>query len=94
MPVLLLMSTFLAGALMRQKMEDTAGGMGLFVLGVMALIAYSILTYQDIVSFGGIYSCYMPKLLRFNLLDYLWFLPGVGLLGMMCYKQFTLKLYS
>lgn len=94
MPALIVLSTFLAGAFMRQKMEDEAGGMGLFLLGMLALIAFTFLTHYDITSHGQVYSRFMPKILRTSTLDYLYFLPGVGLLGMLFYKYFTLKHYS
>lgn len=94
MPALLLLATFLAGAFMRQKMEDENGGMGLFVIGILALIVFSLITYQDIATTGGIYSRFLPKILRRSLLDYLYFLPGVGMLGMLFYKYFTLKHYD
>lgn len=93
MPALLLLSTFLAGALMRQKMEDESGGMGLFFLGIVALCLFAWLTKYDILSTGGVYSRYMPKLLSYSLLDFIYMLPAVGVGGMLCYKHFTLKNY-
>ena len=94
MPVLILLSTFLAGAFMRQKMEDESGGMGLFLLGMLSLVAFAFLTQYDITTHGQVYSRFMPRILRTSTLDYLYFLPGVGLLGMLFYKYFTLKHYS
>jgi hypothetical protein len=70
------------------------GGMGLFFLGILALILFSFLTHMDIERVGGIYSQFMPKLLRPSMADYLYMLPGIGIAGMMFYKFFTLKHYS
>lgn len=94
MPFLIILSTFLAGAFMRQKMEDETGGLGVFVLGILALLVFAFLTFQDIKTTGGVYSRFMPKLLRYSLLDYIYLLPAVGVLGMLFYKYFTLKHYS
>jgi uncharacterized membrane protein (DUF485 family) len=94
MPTLMLLSTFLAGALMRQKMEDESGGMGLFFLGVLALAIFAWMTHQDIATTGGVYSRLLPKLLRASIDDYVYMLPAVGMIGMLCYKQFTLKHYN
>lgn len=94
MPVLLLLSTFLAGALMRQKMEDDQGGMGLFFLGMIALAAFAWMTHHDIETTGAVYSRFLPKLLRASVDDYVYLLPAVGMIGMLCYRQFTLKHYS
>ncbi|MCE3235766.1 MAG: hypothetical protein K0Q50_1946 [Vampirovibrio sp.] len=94
MPSLLLFSTFLAGALMRQKMEDETGGLSLFVIGILALMVFSVLTYEDIHRLGGIYSQFMPRFLVPTMEDYVYMLPGVGIAGMLFYKYFTLKHYS
>lgn len=94
MPTLLLLSTFLAGALMRQKMEDETGGMGLFFLGMLALVVFAWLTQHDIRSLGGVYSRYMPKMLPHSVLDFVYLLPALGVVGMLFYKYFTLKHYS
>jgi len=93
-PALLLFATFLSGALMRQKMEDDNGGMVVFALGIMALIAFAWMTRLDILHTGTIYGGFMPKPLSYTLLDYILMLPGVGLLGMLAYKYFTLKHYG
>lgn len=94
MPLLLLLSTFLAGAFIRQKMEDEIGGMGLFVMAVLALLVFTLLSYYDMTTHGGVYSRMMPKILPYSAQNYLYFLPGVGLLGMLFYKYFTLKNYG
>lgn len=94
MPVLTVVCTFLGGTLIRQKMEDEVGGMGLFLLAMVALTLFAGLTYWDIHCAGGIYSRFMPKLLRSSVLDVVWLLPGTGLLGMLFYKYFTVKHYS
>jgi hypothetical protein len=94
MPALLLFGTFLGGVFIRQKIEDDNGGMALFFLGMVALIIFSILTHMDIEKVGGIYSQFMPKLLRPSIASYIYMLPGVGLIGMMFYKFFTIKHYS
>jgi hypothetical protein len=94
MPLLLLLATFLAGALIRQKIEDEMGGLGLFSLGILALAVFSFLTYCDIHTFGGVYSSFMPKFLLHSVTDYVFMLPGVGIIGMLAYKAFTLKHYS
>lgn len=98
MPTLLLLSTFLAGALMRQKMEDESGGqtggMGLFFLGIAALFAFVWLTQQDIQMTGRIYSHWLPTPLRPSVSDWLLMLPLTGIFGMLFYKFFTLKHYS
>lgn len=94
MPSLLLLSTFLSGALIRQKMEDEAGGLALFVLGIVALMIFSAVTFEDIHRLGGIYSQFMPRFLVPTMEDYVFMLPGVGIAGMLFYKYFTLKHYS
>jgi hypothetical protein len=95
MPTLLILSTFLAGAFIRQRIEDEArGGMGLFFLGVVGLAVFAGLTALDIHTSGGVYSRLMPKLLRFDMHRYVMMLPAVGMAGMLCYKHFTLKHYS
>lgn len=94
MPLLLISGAFFGGVFIRQKIEDEMGGMGLFFLGMLALIIFSILTHMDIEKVGGIYSQFMPKLLRPSMADYLYMLPGIGLVGMLFYKYFTLKHYS
>lgn len=94
MPGLLLFSTFLAGALMRQKMEDEDGGMVLFFLGIVGLLAFAWMTQHDIDTLGGMYSRFLPKLLRPGLEQYVYMLPGVGIVGMLFYKYFTIKHYN
>lgn len=94
MPGCLLASVFLAGALMRQVMEDAQGRMGLFVVGVLALGLFSWLTHLDIQGHGGIYSQWMPSPLRSDMQPWLMLLPGVGLLGMLMFKYVALKNYG
>lgn len=94
MPVLTVVCTFLGGTLIRQKMEDETGGMGLFLLAMVSLVIFAGLTYLDIRYTGGVYSRFMPKLLRPSVLQVVWLLPGTGLLGMLAYKYFTIKHYS
>jgi hypothetical protein len=94
MPVLLLFSTFLSGAFIRQKMEDEHGRMGLFFLGILALAVFAWLTQLDIDRLGSVYSHFFPKRLPTRLEDYTLMLPAVGMLGMLCYKQLTLKHYQ
>lgn len=79
---------------MRQKIEDETGGMRLFVVGIIALILFALLTYQDIHAIGGVYSRFMPKFLSVTIGPYIYMLPAVGILGMLAYKHFTLKHYS
>lgn len=93
-PTLIIISTFLAGALIRQKMEDEMGGMGLFTLAILSLILFAWLTYQDVHTIGGIYSRFMPRFLTEDLSDFIYALPAVGILGMLVYKHFTIKHYS
>ncbi len=94
MPSLLVLATFLGGALIRQKMEEEEGGMGLFFLGLMGLMVFAWLTWLDINGSGDMYSRYMPKLLKPSMADYVFAIPGIGLVGMLFYKYFTLKTYS
>lgn len=94
MPSLLILSTFLSGALIRQKMEDETGGMALFIIAIFALIIFSVLTFEDIHKLGGLYSQFMPKYLPQTLDAYVFMLPGVGIAGMLFYKYFTIKHYS
>lgn len=93
-PGLAILSTLVAGALIRQRMEDELGGLGLFTLAIIALMLFSWLTWQDINTIGGVYSRFMPKFLPFELLDYIMALPAVGIVGMLAYKYLTLKHYS
>jgi len=93
-PSLMGISIFMAGALIRQKMEDDLGGMGAFILAILALILFSALTYYDILTIGGVYSRFMPRFLNEELTDFIYALPAVGIMGMLAYKQFTLKHYS
>lgn len=94
MPSLLVLGTFLGGALIRQKMEDEEGGMGLFFLGMMGLMVFAWLTWLDINDPGAMYSRFMPKLLKPSLSDYVYGIPAIGMVGMLFYKYFTLKTYS
>jgi hypothetical protein len=94
MPLELISGAFLGGVFIRQKIEDEMGGMGLFFLGLLALIIFSFLTHMDIAKLGGVYSQFMPRLLRPSVGDFLFMLPGIGLVGMLFYKFFTLKHYS
>lgn len=93
-PALLILSTFLAGALIRQRIEDAMGGMGLFVLGILALCLFAGLTFHDIQKVGGVYSQLMPSFLLPSVESYVYMLPGVGVMGMLFYKYFTLKHYN
>jgi hypothetical protein len=94
-PALLMLGTFLGGALMRQRMEDEpGGGMSLYLVGMAALCLFSWLTLHDIDSFGALYGQFMPKLLKPGLALYAYLLPAVGMTGMLFYKQFTLKHYN
>jgi hypothetical protein len=91
-PILLLISTFWAGALSRQMMEDKPGGMRLFVLAILAFSLFAWLTYYDIQNGGGLYSQFLPRFLTARSLSSVYMLPGIGILGMLFYKYFTLKL--
>lgn len=93
-PTLLLLSTFLSGVLIRQKMEDESGGLGLFTLALFALLLFGWLFYQDIHTIGGLYSRFMPRFLTTDVDSYIYALPAVGIFGMIAYKQFTLKYYG
>ncbi len=93
-PTLLLFSTFISGVLIRQKMEDESGGLGLFILALLALLLFGWLSYQDIHTIGGLYSRFMPRFLTTDVDSYIFALPAVGIFGMIAYKQFTLKYYS
>jgi hypothetical protein len=93
-PTLMGISIFMAGAFIRQKMEDDFEGMGAFILAILALIVFSALTYYDIQTIGGVYSRFMPRFLNENLIDFIYALPAVGIMGMLAYKQFTFKHYS
>lgn len=94
MPALLVLATFLGGALMRQRMEEEQGGMGLFFVGLIALALFAWLTLQDINDPGLMYSRFMPKMLRPSMADYVYAIPAIGMFGMLFYKYFTLKTYS
>ncbi len=91
MPTLLLISTFLGGVFIRQKLEEGAGGLGLFVLGILGLCLFAYLTDLDIHRLGGVYSRFLPVHLRLGLVPFVYLLPGVGLFGMLFYKFFSLK---
>lgn len=91
MPTLILFASFLGGALIRQKIEEGSGGMGLFLLGIITLIVFAGLTWQDIMTPGSIYSQFLPKRLAHDLLNYVFMLPCVGMFGMLFYKQFSLN---
>ncbi|WP_303674610.1 hypothetical protein [Vampirovibrio chlorellavorus] len=93
-PTLLLLSTFIAGVLIRQKMEDESGGLGLFTLALLALLLFGWFSYQDIHTIGGLYSRFMPRFLTTDVDSFIYALPAVGIFGMIAYKQFTLKYYS
>jgi hypothetical protein len=93
-PTLLLFSTFLSGVLIRQKMEDENGGLGLFALGLLALLLFGWLSYQDIHTIGGLYSRFMPRFMTTEVDSFIYALPAVGIFGMIAYKQFTLKYYG
>ncbi|WP_373533148.1 hypothetical protein [Vampirovibrio sp.] len=93
-PALMGLSVFVAGVLIRQKMEDDLAGMGAFIVAILALILFAALTYQDIQAIGGVYSRFMPRYLNEDLASYIYALPAVGIVGMLAYKQFTLKHYS
>ncbi len=93
-PTLLLLSTFISGVLIRQKMEDESGGLGLFTLGLISLLLFGWLSYQDIHTIGGLYSRFMPRFLTTDVDSYIYALPAVGIFGMIAYKQFTLKYYG
>ena len=86
MPTLILLAAFLAGVLMRRRMEAETGGMGLFALGCLALITFAVMSHQDILTTGGVYSHWMPELLRAGVLHYTYFLPTAGLLGMLFHR--------
>jgi hypothetical protein len=94
MPLQLVGGAFLGGVFIRQKIEDEMGGMGLFFLGLLALVLFAFVTHLDVEKLGGVYSQFMPRLLRPSVGDYLPMLPGIGLVGMLFYKFFTLKHYS
>lgn len=93
-PGLLLLSTFISGVLIRQKMEDENGGLGLFTLALFALLLFGWISFQDAHTVGGLYSRFMPRFLTSDVDVYIYALPAVGVLGMIAYKQFTLKYYD
>lgn len=92
-PTVLLGSTFLAGAFMRQTSEDVRGGLGQFIVAIFALALFAYLTYLDLQTTGGVFSKFMPKALSSSLFDYIYAIPMVGMLGMIFFKYFTLKNY-
>lgn len=93
-PALAILSCIIAGSLIRQRIEDELGGMGLFTLGIIGLILFGWITYQDVHTMGGLYSRFMPRFLSIELTDYIFAFPAIGVMGMLAYKYFTVKHYS
>jgi len=92
MPVLLAFSAFISGVFIRQKVEDNGrGGLLRFSVGLVGLLVYAYITYLDIHQLGGVYSQYMPMFLRPPIVALIYALPGIGFLGMVFYKYFSLK---
>jgi hypothetical protein len=91
MPLLLTLGTFIGGVFIRQQIESGSGGLTGFSLGILGLLIFAGLTYGDMHQPGGLYSRYMPQFLRPGLVVWVFALPGVGFLGMLFYKFFSLK---
>lgn len=91
-PTLLLGSGFISGILIRHRIErGGSNGMGLFLMGILSLIGFSYMTYHDIHTLGGLYSHWLPRPLSYAIQDYVWFLPGVGVAGMLFHHFFMLR---
>lgn len=93
-PALAIISCVIAGAFIRQHSEDERGGLGIFTLGILALILFAWLTHQDIHAVGGLYSRFLPRFLPVELDTYTFAFPAFGLIGMLFFKYLSLKHYS
>jgi hypothetical protein len=89
-PTLLMLGAFLGGALIRRRMEREAGGLRLFVVGVLALILFAGLALQDIRHGGEISARLLPMAHNPALHPYALMLPAVGILGMLAYRHFII----
>ena len=93
-PILLVLGTFMGGVLIRMRLEEEDGEMGMFMLAIIALIVFAWLTRMDLFSGGDVYGRFLPKLLKYSLEPYIYAIPGIGIAGMLFYKQFTIKHYN
>jgi hypothetical protein len=89
-PALLMLGTFLGGAMIRWRMEREASGLRLFVLAVLALILFAGLTLRDIRHGGEISARLLPMAHNPALHPYALMLPAVGILGMLAYRHFII----
>ncbi|MGE0200462.1 MAG: hypothetical protein AB7P76_05795 [Candidatus Melainabacteria bacterium] len=93
-PATFLFSTFLAGVLCRQLMEEPPKGLGLFIMGILGMIAFACITAIDIQNTGEIYSRNLPDILAPSHMPYVFSAPFAGMMGMLMFKYFSLQHYD
>jgi hypothetical protein len=90
-PGILLLSVFLSGAFSRIMMKIHKNTMLLFVVGIMGLVSFAVLTWHDINSNEFMFSLFLPQHMPLSLLPLVYSLPAVGLVGMLFYGMFEMK---
>jgi hypothetical protein len=88
MPLLICLSTFVAGVIIRQGMRYTKHQLGLTVLAGLGLMVFAVLVWMDIQNHQLI-SPYLPLPLRSEVLPYVYAIPLVGLLGLVFSNLFA-----
>ncbi len=91
---LLLASTFLAGVISRQMMNlKPIGdeGMALFIIFMLAHVAFAYLTFRDLQLESGVFSNYLPLPLNTSVLPFVYSIPFVGMLGVVLSKLFSFE---
>lgn len=91
-PGVLLLSVFLAGAFARVTMKVHQQTMLLFIVGILGITSFAVLTWYDIASDDIVFSVrLLPQGFRMSLLPFVYSIPAVGIMGMMFYSLFEIK---
>ncbi len=91
---LLLLSTFLAGVISRQIMniKPIGGeGMALFIVFMLAHMAFAYLTFRDLQLENGLFSAYLPLPLNTSILPFIYSIPFIGMIGVVFSKIFSFE---
>ena len=89
-PLVLVLATFLSGAYIRQVMEESFKTMGVFLIGIFGLIIFSTITWMMLNDPGSLYAVWLPTVPTIDP-AVVFALPFSGLIGMFCFKFFSLR---
>ena len=89
-PMILLLGTFLAGVYTRMIMEENMKTLGVFILGIFGFIGFAAINYYTLNNPGSLFSHWLPTMPDI-IPEVSFCIPIAGLLGMFCYKFFSLR---